>query len=219
MENQRTYNPKELKRFMVVHTSLLKEEEKFRYPFRRSIQDTKKLLETIGTYRDFHEDIKTLSPCYANNLLLKLQSDVESALKQSLEEVKMQGDQRTKKALFYLRDFKYKDILRYTFRNRGYEVVTAVNIEDMVTKAIEEDYDWYVIDDTNVKKFELIDLSGAHKVHKGLREKIKKGETNFMFLSYFQEVLDKAKGQNLPTMEKREFDARADEFIGKKIQW
>ena len=217
MEKHRIYNSAEIKRFMVAYTSLLKEEEKFNDPFRRSIKDVQKLLEAIVVYKNLPKDIRVLTPCYDNNFLLKLQSDAESSLKQSLEEAKMQENQRAKKALFYLHDFRCRDVLSYTFRNRGYEVATALSIGDMVKKAIEENYDWYVIDDINVKRFEHIDLSEAYKVHNVLREKIRKGKTNFMFLSYFQEVINKANSEYLPAMIKSEFDSRADEFIGKKI--
>lgn len=216
MENQRTYGPKEIKDFIDAYTSLTRREERFKDPFRKSIQDTKKLLEAIITYRNLPENIRALFPHYNNDFLLKLQSDAKSALKRSLEEVKMQENQRTKKALFYLHDFKCKDILVYTFRNRGCDTEEAENIDDMLKKLEKTKYDWCLVDDANLKKLESLDLSNTQRVYDKLKERVGEGEMKFLLLSYFQEVLDKAKEQNLPAMEKREFDARVDEFIGKK---
>lgn len=126
-----------------------------------------------------------------------------------------------KTALFYIHDFKCRDILKYTFENRGYNVDFAESVEDVIKKIEKRVYIWCVIDDDNSPHSENLnlDLSEAHKVRTVLRNMIREGETNLMFLSYFQEVIDKANDEGLSAMIKSEFDALADEFIGKKISW
>lgn len=121
-----------------------------------------------------------------------------------------------KTALFYFHDYRCKDVCAYTFKRRGFSVKVVGSIEDALAELKQEKYTWCLMDDSNVKSLEDLDLTEAHKVHNTLKDKIKNGETEFLFLSYFQEAVDKAKAEGLSSMEKSEFDSRADELVGKK---
>lgn len=122
-----------------------------------------------------------------------------------------------KKALFYFKDFRCRDVCSYSFRSRGYEVKNVEGFEAMLKAINAEEYNWFLIDDFNIKSLKSLDLKKVRLAYESVKEKVEHGKAKFLFLSYFKKIINKAKKEGIPTIEKREFDGSLDKVVEEHV--